>query len=359
MPRCFNFSAGPAAIPLSVLEKAQAELLNWKNTGASIMEVSHRSKEFIALGESILTKLRTLLRVPTDYEILLMHGGGRAQFAAIPLNLLGQHKTMNYAITGHWSKDAAEEAKRFGQVHIATNNYPKCHTIADAKDWDLAQDAAYLYYCDNETVHGLEFSTIPAVKNQLLVADMSSNMLSRPVDVTRFGLIFACAQKNLGPTGATLVLVRKDLIGKTASYIPSILDYKTFATSESMPNTPVTFSWYIMGLTLDWIIEQGGLEKIAAINLRKAQKLYSLVDESSLYFNDIDPNYRSRMNVIFRLPTAELETQFVQQATQQGLAGLKGHRAVGGLRASIYNAVSEEAVDALSEFMREFERKNG
>lgn len=357
MVRKYNFSAGPAALPEPVLIKAQQELMDWQHLGVSVMEVSHRSKEFIALAAGVDSKLRQLLDIPAEYEVLLLSGGARSQFAAIPLNLLGHHVTANYAVTGLWSKLAADEASRFTKVNIATNNYPDCCSIADSGNWQIDPEAAYTYYCDNETVHGVEFSSPPQVGSQLLVADMSSNLLSRPVDIRRHGLIHACAQKNLGISGVTVVIVRKDLLGTMPARAPSVLDYAAQAAKQSMLNTPVTFAWYILDLMLDWVADQGGVSALAEVNQLKANKLYDLIDQSALYQNKIDPVYRSRMNVVFHLADKSLEQAFLEQAASKNLVGLKGHRAVGGIRASIYNSMPEAGVDALVEFMREFEQQ--
>lgn len=358
MKRIYNFNAGPAALPTEVLEQAQKELLDWHNLGMSVMEISHRSKEFIALAAEAEQDLRDLLNVPKNYKVLFLQGGARLQFAMVPMNLLHGKNKVDYFSTGEWSKFAIKEAQKYAQVNLvadaATNNYK---TIPAKNTWQLSADAAYVHFTSNETVNGLQFQTEPETGSIPLVADMSSDILSRPIDIAKYGLIYAGAQKNIGPAGLTLVIVREDLIGKPLPFTPIMMDYKAHADNDSMYNTPPTFAWYLAGLVFKWLKQQGGVAQIAKINQRKAQKLYQFIDESDFYKNDIDPNYRSQMNVVFTLPNKDMDEEFLKQAKAAGLTGLKGHKLVGGMRASIYNAVSEKAVDALINFMAEFAKQ--
>ncbi len=360
MARVYNFSAGPSAIAESVLKQAQAEMLDWNGCGASVMEISHRSKEFISLAEQSEKRLRSLLAIPDTYQVLFLQGGATTQFAMIPMNLLGNHQSAIYTCTGAWSQKAIKEAQLFCDVTIATDSengqYVK---IADQDQWTNDSNAAYLHYTDNETIHGVEFGAIPGSNGLPLVSDMSSNMLSRPVDVSQFGLIYAGAQKNMGSAGITTVIVREDLIGNALSKTPSMLDYSKHAKQASMLNTPPTWSWYILGLVLEWIESQGGVAELAKVNQLKADSLYNVIDKTGFYSNPVHPGCRSRMNVPFLLADSGLESTFLDQATDAGLDGLKGHRAVGGLRASIYNAMPLAGVEKLIEFMNEFERTHG
>jgi phosphoserine aminotransferase len=357
-PRVHNFSAGPAALPETVLEQAQAELLDWRNSGMSVMEVSHRGADFIECAAHAETQLRKLLGVPGDYKVLFLAGGATMQFAAVPLNLTAAGDTVDYVITGSWGQKAQSEAARYAAVHVAADAGGKYTTIPPRAAWQLSPRARYVHYTPNETIHGVEFHEIPDVGSVPLVADMSSTILSRPIDVSRFGLIYAGAQKNIGPAGLGLVIVREDLIGKARRETPGVLDYKTMADSDSMWNTPPTFAWYLAGLVFDWLDGLGGLTAIETVNRRKASKLYEFIDRSTLYTNPVDPTCRSRMNVPFTLADSNLDSKFLRESAAAGLTNLKGHRAVGGMRASIYNAVPEAAVDALVQFMAEFERRS-
>jgi phosphoserine aminotransferase len=360
MARVYNFSAGPAALPLSVLEQAKEELLDWHQLGMSVMEISHRGKDFSALAQEAEADFRDLLNVPDNYHVLFLQGGGRSQFAMVPLNLLRHAQTANYLDTGIWSDLAIQEAKRYCTVHLVasskTNNY---RDIPAMQAWHINSDGAYLHYVDNETINGVEFPDIPEVASMPLVSDMSSNLLSRPLDVSRFGVIYAGAQKNIGPAGLTLVIVRDDLLGGALPFTPSMFNYTLHAKESSMYNTPPTFAWYLTALNFKWLKHQGGLASIAQKNKRKAGKLYQFIDNNDFYSNPIDRNYRSRMNVIFNLNDEKLNDTFLAQATANGLANLRGHRYVGGMRASIYNAMPEEGVDCLISFMKDFEKQFG
>lgn len=361
MAQPYNFCAGPAALPQAVLERAQLELLDWQSKGmGSIMEMSHRSKEFVAVAEKAETDLRTLMAIPENYKVLFLQGGASSQFSAVPLNLLAENKEADYFNTGAWSKKAIAEAKRYASVNIVASSEAENFTCVPPKSsWQLTPGAAYVHYTPNETIGGVEFSEIPEVGSVPLVADMSSSILSKPVDVNRFGVIYAGAQKNIGPAGLTVVIVREDLLGKSLPVCPAMLDYKTAADNGSMYNTPPTLAWYLAGLVFEWILGLGGLNEMAAINERKAKSLYSAIDNSTFFSNPVARGNRSLMNVPFILANSDLDKTFLQEAEQAGLFNLKGHRSVGGMRASIYNAVPEEAVDALISFMSDFEKRYG
>ena len=360
MTRIYNFSAGPSTIAESVLKQAQSELLDWNGCGASVMEVSHRGKAFAAFAEQTEQRLRVLLNIPDNYQVLFLQGGATTQFAMVPMNLLGEKQSAVYCCTGAWSQKAINEAKLFCDVSIATDSDTDQYVdIAEQARWTIDTDAAYLHYTDNETIHGVEFGYIPDSKGLTLVSDMSSNLLSRPVDVSRFGVIYAGAQKNMGSAGITVVIVRDDLIGKVIPKTPSMLNYSMHAKQGSMLNTPPTWSWYILGLVLEWIEAQGGVEQLAVNNQLKAETLYKAIDESSFYRNLVHADARSRMNVPFLLADSALESVFLEQAGKADMDGLKGHRAVGGLRASIYNAMPLVGVNQLVDFMSEFERTHG
>lgn len=360
MTRIYNFSAGPSTLPTAVLEQARDELLDWGGTGMSVMEMSHRGKAYVGIAEQAEANLRELLAVPENYKVLFLQGGATGQFAAIPMNLLRGKTSTCYVNTGIWSKKAIAEAKLYSTVKVAASAEPAhFSTIPARAEWAIDKAAAYLHYTSNETIGGVEFQEIPEDGDLPLVADMSSNILSRPVDVSRFGLIYAGAQKNMGPAGITVVIVRDDLIGQTLPGTPSILNYQQQADNGSMLNTPPTYSWYLLGLVLEWLKAQGGLTAIEAVNERKSGKLYAAIDQSPFYSNPVDPAYRSRMNVPFRIANADLEKTFLAEAKAAGLVNLEGHRSVGGFRASIYNAMPETGVDALIAFMAEFERKHG
>ncbi|WP_421684419.1 3-phosphoserine/phosphohydroxythreonine transaminase [Stutzerimonas urumqiensis] len=358
--RAFNFCAGPAALPEPVLQRAQAELLDWQGKGLSVMEMSHRSDEFVSIAEKAERDLRDLLSIPANYKVLFLQGGASQQFAQIPLNLLPEGGKADYIDTGIWSKKAIDEARRYGAVNVAASAKPSDYfSIPAQREWQLSSDAAYVHYTPNETIGGLEFGWIPEVGEVPLVADMSSTILSRPLDVSRYGLIYAGAQKNIGPSGLVVVIVREDLLGKARSSCPTMLDYKVAADNGSMYNTPPTFAWYLAGLIFQWMKEQGGVEKIGEINERKQRKLYQAIDASALYNNPIAKADRSWMNLPFRLADERLDKPFLAGAEARGLLNLKGHRSVGGMRASIYNAVDEGAVDALLAYMAEFEKEHG
>lgn len=357
--RIYNFNAGPAALPTEVLEQARDELLDWRGTGMSIMEMSHRGKHFMEVAAEAEKDLRALMQIPSNYKVLFLQGGARLQFAMVPMNLLRGKNTADYIDTGVWSKLAINEAKKFCDVNIVasseTENYK---TIPEVTSWKLNPAAAYFHFTSNETVNGTEFQIEPQVRGVPLVADMSSNILSRPIDITKYGLIYAGAQKNIGPAGITVVIVREDLIGQPLAKTPIMLDYKTHADNESMYNTPPTFSWYLSGLVFKWLKKQGGIEAITKINERKAKKFYDFIDSNDFYSNDIDKKYRSKMSAVFFLADEKLNETFLKEANASGFAGLKGHKLVGGMRASLYNAVPEKAIDDLIGFMDAFAKKN-
>lgn len=358
MSRVYNFSAGPATLPLAVLEQAKTELLDWHKLGMSVMEISHRSDAFMEVASEAETNLRELLNIPQNYKVLFLQGGARSQFAMVPMNLLRGKTTADYLDIGIWSGLALNEAKRYCDVRVVASAESSHYTtIPDVQNWDINPDAAYFHYVDNETINGVEFPFIPQVPS-LLVSDMSSNILSRPIDVSRFALIYAGAQKNMGPAGVTIVIVREDLIDDPHPLTPSMFRYALHAKEGSMYNTPPTFAWYMVGLVLKWLKAQGGVAEIAKQNQRKADKLYNYLDQSDFYFNSIDPSYRSRMNVVFSIGDPLLEKKFLLESTQGGLANLKGHKLVGGMRASIYNALPEAGVDSLVHFMDAFEKRH-
>jgi len=358
MTRKYNFCSGPAALPESVLEQAKAELLDWQGKGLSVMEMSHRSKEFIDIAARAERDLRDLLSIGDDYAVLFLQGGASAQFSAVPLNLLGDG-VADYVNTGQWSTKAIKEAKRYGKVNVAASaEATNFSTIPAFDTWKLTKGAAYLHYTPNETIGGVEYHWIPQVDAPLVV-DMSSTILSRPIDVNKFGVIYAGAQKNIGPAGLVIVIVRKDLLGKASPLCPVMFDYKTAADNDSMYNTPATFAWYLSGLVFQWLKQQGGVEAMGKINRRKAEKLYNYIDTSGFYANPVEKPSRSWMNIPFTVADTELEKPFVAGANEAGLLNLAGHRSVGGMRASIYNAVPEAGVDALIEYMKAFAQKHG
>lgn len=358
--RAWNFSAGPAMLPQAVMEQAQQELLDWQGTGISVMEMGHRTPEFLQIARQAEADLRKLLNISDDYHVLFLQGGATGQFGMVPLNLLGTDRSADYLVTGHWSEKAYHEAVRVGRANLAADGKPHNYCRIPARDeWQLDPNAAYVYYCANETLLGVEFHEEPDTGDVPLVADMTSNLLARPVDVSRYGIIFAGAQKNIGPTGLAIVIVRKELVGNARTDIPSLEDYALQAKAESMLNTPPTFNWYMAGLNFRWLLDQGGLEVMAERNRRKAQKLYTFLDNSSLFYNEIDPACRSDMNVHFRMRDESLQQLFLETAEASGFKALAGHRATGGLRASIYNAMPEAGVDALVDFLGEFERRHG
>jgi phosphoserine aminotransferase len=360
MSRAYNFSAGPAALPEAVLRRAQAEMLEWGKARASVMEVSHRGKDFIALAQKSETDLRKLLNIPGNYKVLFLQGGATQHFAQIPMNIARREQSADYVITGHWGEKAAKEAKPLVNVKIAANGEAGNFTAIPARsEWKLDPNAAYVHYTPNETIHGVEFQTIPDVGDVPLVADMSSDILSRPIDVSKFGIVYAGAQKNIGASGLVVLIVRDDLIARSPKDIPKIFNYAEHAANESMLNTPNTFGWYLAGLVFEWLLEQGGLDAIGARNRAKADLLYGYIDGSGFYKNPVEKSARSWMNVPFTLPREELDAPFLKEAEAAGLMALKGHRAVGGMRASIYNALPLEGVQALVDFMKDFAKKNG
>ncbi len=357
MSRIYNFSAGPSTLPEAVLLKAQQEMLDWQGSGMSVMEMSHRGKHFMAIAEALLQDLRELMEIPDNYKIALLQGGATAQFSFIPLNILNGKNKACYVNTGAWSTKAIKDAGRYCQVVLsASSEQTHFTTIPERDSWVIDPEAGYLHYTSNETIHGVEFSDIPAAGNLPLVSDMSSNILSRKFDVSKFGLIYAGAQKNMGPSGVTVVIVRDDLIGHAAPSVPPVFDYQQQINNDSMLNTPATYNWYLLGLVLQWLKQQGGIAAIEQQNIRKSEKLYQAIDQSALYSNPVAKECRSRMNVPFVLADSALDKDFLALAEQNGLSSLKGHRSVGGMRASIYNAMPESGVDALIEFMSEFER---
>ena len=358
--RVYNFSSGPAKLPEEVLQQASEEMLSWHGRGYSIMETSHRSPEFTAIIEETEQLLRSLIGIPDDYSVLLLQGGAHLQFAMVPLNLLGPKTNADYLLTGIWSEKAAEEARRFCNVHVVADNAASDHTVVPGQsELNLDPAAAFVHYCSNETINGLEFSYVPDTGNVPLVADVSSHFLSRPLDVSRYGVIYGGAQKNFGPAGLTLVVVRNDLVGHCSPRWPTMLDYRTYAEAHSMYNTPPTYSVYIANLVLKWLRARGGVQGIERVNIAKATLLYDTIDRSGFYSNRINKRDRSRMNVPFSLGDAKLDGPFLKEAGEHGLVQLKGHRLVGGMRASIYNAMPLEGVQALVDFMLDFERRHG
>lgn len=357
MTRAYNFCAGPAALPGEVLEQAREEMADWHEKGLSIMEMSHRSKEFVAVAEQAEQDLRDLMQIPKQYKVLFMQGGASSQFSMVPMNLLRGRASADYLVTGQWSKKATAEAKRYCDVNVAaSSDFASAPAQAELQ---LSDKAAYVHYCPNETIGGVRFDYIPATGDVPLVADYSSAILSETLDVSRFGMIYAGAQKNIGPAGLCVVIVRDDLLGEALADTPAMFDYQTAADNGSMYNTPPTYSWYLAGLVFQWLKRQGGVEAIGEINRRKAAKLYAFIDGNDFYANPVALANRSIMNVPFTLADDSLDAAFLQQSEQAGLLNLAGHRSVGGMRASIYNAVPEAAVDALIDFMGDFARRHG
>ena len=357
MTRIYNFSAGPSALPEVVLQQAKEEMLDWRGSGMSVMEMSHRGKQFSNIAAELDADLRTLMNIPQNYQVLFLQGGASAQFSFIPQNLLGDKTKACYVKTGAWSEKAIKDAKPYCDAMVsASSESSNFTTIPDISNWEIDTEAAYLHYTSNETIHGVEFNAIPDSKGLPLVCDMSSNILSRPVDVNEFGLIYAGSQKNMGAAGVTVVIVRDDLLGKCSKLVPPVFNYAEQAKNQSMLNTPTTYSWYLMGLVLKWVQAQGGVAAMEQRNIEKAGKLYQAIDNSTLYKNPVDLAFRSRMNVPFILADESLDKAFLIAAEAAGLNELKGHRSVGGMRASIYNAMPESGIDALIAFMQEFER---
>ena len=358
MSQTYNFCAGPAMLPTAVMQQAQQEFTNWQNTGCSVMELSHRSPEYMALAATAEQDLRELLAIPENYKVIFSQGGGRGQFAAVPLNILGTKNQADYLLTGEWSKSAVVEAKKYCEVNesnILMPNNDGLVAVQPATQWAApGRHSAYVHYCPNETIEGIEINDIPDTGKIPLVADMSSNILSKPLDVSKFGVIYAGAQKNIGPSGLGVVIVRDDLLDKARQETPSIFNYKLMADNHSMFNTPPTYSWYLAGLVFKWLKAQGGLTAMAEMNVEKAKLLYEYIDSSDFYSNNVANANRSKMNVPFILASSELDAAFLQQSQQAQLMALKGHRIVGGMRASIYNAMPLEGVKTLIGFMETF-----
>jgi phosphoserine aminotransferase len=358
--RVYNFSPGPAVLPEEVLAQARDEMLDWHGSGMSVMEMSHRGKEFISIADAAQKDLRELLAIPAGYKVLFLQGGASAQFATLPMNLLRGRTKADYIHTGEWAKKAIGEAKKYCKANIAASSEDRNFTYAPKQPaWKLDPDAAYVHYTGNETIGGVEFNWIPQTGDVPLVCDLSSSLLSRPLDVSRFGVIYAGAQKNIGPAGLTIVIVREDLIGQALQQTPSVFDYKVQADNDSMSNTPPTYAIYIAGLVFQWLKRKGGLAGMEKINVAKAGLLYDLLDASGFYRSPVARDDRSRMNVPFTLRDAALDDEFLKQSAAAGLLQLKGHRSVGGMRASLYNAMPPEGVESLVEFMRDFERRRG
>ncbi|MGN6329543.1 MAG: 3-phosphoserine/phosphohydroxythreonine transaminase [Rhodanobacter sp.] len=361
MSRIWNFSAGPAALPLAVLERAQRDMLDWNGSGASVMELSHRGKRFGELAAQTEADLRQLMAIPDDYAVLFLQGGATQHFAQIPMNLAGENDSADYLITGHWGEKAASEAAPYVKVNVAASSKAQQYLHMPPREtWQLDPNAAYVHYTTNETIHGVEFHDVPDVGDVPLVADMSSDILSGPIDVSKFGLIYAGAQKNIGPAGFVVMVMRRDLLQRATRPMARILRYAEHAAAGSMLNTPNTWGWYITGLTLQWLKEQGGLAAMAERNRAKAEHLYRAIDGSGGYYrNPVDVAARSRMNVPFTLHDSALDAAFLQESEAAGLIALKGHKALGGMRASLYNAVPFEAVEALTSFMQDFAKRHG
>jgi phosphoserine aminotransferase len=360
MARVVNFSAGPAVLPDEVLARARDEMLDWRGSGMSVMEMSHRGKEFIAIAEAAEQDLREVLAIPAHYRVLFLQGGAALQFAQVPMNLLHGRGKADYVVTGDWSKKAAKEATAYGDVAIAASSEDRRFTYAPGQtQWTVRPDAAYVHYCSNETIGGVEFHWVPDTGAVPLVADASSHLLSRPLDVSRFGLVYAGAQKNIGPAGLTIVIVREDLIGRAAKGTPSVMDYRQQADAGSMLNTPPSYAVYVAGLVFQWLRGLGGLAEIERRNVAKATLLYDAIDASGMFRNPVDPRDRSRMNVPFTLADARLDDAFLRGAEERGMVQLKGHRSVGGMRASIYNAMPLAGVQRLVAYLKEFETAHG
>jgi phosphoserine aminotransferase len=355
--RVFNFSPGPAVLPVEVLEQARDEMLDWNGEGMSVMEVSHRGKAFMKVAGEAEADLRELMSIPANYKVLFMQGGASAQFAIVPMNLAAADSTTDYVNTGHWSLKGITEARHYTTVHVAGDAGGQYLRVPPQSELDLTDEAAYFHYTPNETISGVEFGYVPETAGVPLVADMSSSILSQPLDVSKFGLVYAGAQKNIGPSGLVVVIVRDDLIGRARAGTPLVFDYKAVADNDSMLNTPPTFAWYVSGLVFKWLKRNGGVAAMGERNRVKAQTLYAAIDASPFYRNWIAADSRSRMNVTFTLARPDLDALFLEQAAAAGLKNLKGHRVLGGMRASLYNAMPLAGVEALIAFMREFERK--
>jgi phosphoserine aminotransferase len=357
--RIFNFAAGPAVLPLPVLEEAQRDLMALPGVGMSVMEISHRSKTFEDILHRAIDDVRALANVPQNYKVLMLQGGASLQFSMVPMNILTSGGTADYIVTGSWSQKALKEAKKVGRTNVVWTEGEMFTRIPRQEELKFTPGAAYVHMTSNNTIYGTQWKSLPDVGGVPLVSDTSSDMFSRPIDVSRHALLYAGAQKNLGPSGVTLVIIRDDLVARSQDSLPTMLNYKVQVENDSLYNTPPTFGIYVLGLTMKWLRNQGGLAGIARVNERKAAKLYAEIDRTGFYRGTAQKDSRSLMNVTFRLASEELEKMFVKESTAAGLDGLKGHRSVGGMRASIYNAFPEQGVDALVEFMREFERKRG
>jgi len=361
MTRAFNFSAGPATLPESVLRQAQAEMLEWNGVGASIVEISHRSADFIAVAEQAEADLRTLVGIPDDYAVLFLSGGATTQQALMPLNFAKPGQRADYVVTGHWGKTAVKQAKPYVDAHVAADGEAGgFRDIPAIAQWQLSADAAYVHITANETIHGVEFRDVPDVGDVPLIADFSSSIASEPIDVRRYGIIYAGAQKNLGPVGVAVVIIRRDLLERAGQPRADIFDYRSHVARDSMLNTPPTWNWYLAGLMFKWMLAQGGVEAFARLSVAKSSAIYDAIDGSGgFYRNEVATAVRSRMNIPFFLPSEELNTRFVSESKAAGLLALKGHKAVGGIRASLYNAMPLEGAQALAEFMRDFQQRNG
>ena len=358
--RAINFSAGPAVLPEPVLQQAAAEMLDWHGSGMSVMEMSHRGKEFIAIAAKAEADLRTLLAIPANYKVLFLQGGAIGENAIVPMNLLGARTSIDFVNTGEWSKKSIKEAKKYAKVNVAASAEDRNFTyVPPQSTWKLDPGAAYVHCCTNETIGGVEYQWTPDTGDVPLVADMSSHILSRPVDVARYGVIYGGAQKNIGPAGLTIVIVRDDLLDRALPITPSAFHWKEQAEADSMLNTPPTYAIYIAGLVFEWLLAKGGLAAIERENLAKAKLLYDYLDSTPFYSNPVEPRDRSRMNVPFRLPDEALDEPFLKGAKERGMVQLKGHRSVGGMRASIYNAMPMAGVEALVAYMKDFERARG
>ncbi len=352
-----NFGAGPAMLPEEVMLQAQAEFMDWQGTGKSVMEIGHRTDDFKKIADHAEQSLRDILNVPNDYQVLFLSGGATQQFSVIPMNILQGKKTAGYLYTGIWSAKAMQLAKKYTNTYIVcSSEQSKFTDIPDVKEWNLSSEAAYVYYTDNETIGGLEFDFIPKVGDVPLVSDMTSSILSKTIDVSRFGIIFAAAQKNIGPAGMTVLIIHESLLVEPDAYTPDVFNYRLQAEEKSMLNTPPTFNWYMAGLMFDWVKQQGGLAEMENRSQRKSSLLYDYIDASSFYKNNIEASCRSKMNVVFSLNDENLNDDFLKQAESNDLHALKGHRLAGGMRVSLYNAMPESGVKQLVDFMREFER---
>ncbi|MCL2248963.1 MAG: 3-phosphoserine/phosphohydroxythreonine transaminase [Oscillospiraceae bacterium] len=357
--RVFNFSAGPSTLPLEVLEEAAKEMTNYRGTGMSVMEMSHRGKPYMAIFEETKADLKRILKVPDTHEILFTPGGATMQFSAIPMNLIGKTGKADYAVTGNFSTVAMKEAKKYGEIHVACSSEDKNHTYIPAqKDIDVSEDASYFHYCSNNTIFGTEWQYVPETGEVPLVCDMSSNILSMPIDVSKYGLIYAGVQKNMAPAGAAVVIVNKDLVGNEHPLTPKLLSYKVMSESDSMNNTPPCYTIYMLGLVLKWLDRQGGLEAMAKLKAERSKYIYDVLDDSKMFIGCAEKEARSDMNVTFRTSSPELDDKFIKEAKAAGFDTLKGHRAVGGMRASIYNAMPIEGTKELAAFMRKFELEN-